>query len=115
MDRTAIEDFFAPFGQVQVRPMFGGHGVSREGTPFAIVVDGEFFLKCDDGIRAEFEAAGSQPFVYQGRSAPVQMSYWRVPDEALDDPDGLRRWCGLALAAARRAALRKRSRRRETR
>jgi DNA transformation protein len=106
MDRAEIEEIFAPFGSVQVRAMFGGYGVSREGASFAIVADGEVFLKADDASRAQFAAAGSTPFVYQAKGKPVTMSYWRIPEIALDDPDEMRRWCGLAHDAARRAVAR---------
>ncbi len=103
MERAEIEEIFAPFGPVQARAMFGGYGVSREGLSFAIIVDGEVFLKADEACRARFEAAGSAPFVYHAKGKPVTMSYWRIPDVALDDPDEMRRWCGLAHDAARRA------------
>jgi TfoX/Sxy family transcriptional regulator of competence genes len=32
------------------------------------------------------------------------MSFWRLIASAYDDADELRRWCGLAMEAARRAA-----------
>ena len=32
------------------------------------------------------------------------MSYWRLPDAALDDPDEAARWGRLAVDAARRSA-----------
>lgn len=102
MNRERIEELFAPFGPVAVKRMFGGHGIYADGFFFALEAGGEIFLKADAKTRAMFEAAGSSPFVYQGKSKPVAMSYWRLPDEALEDEDELRRWAGLALEAARR-------------
>lgn len=106
MDRARLEELFAPFGPVYVKRMFGGHGVYADAVFFALESNGEIYLKVDDGTRPLFVAAGSQPFVYQGKSKPVTMSYWRLPAEALEDEDELRRWSGLALGAARRAAAR---------
>jgi DNA transformation protein len=40
------------------------------------------------------------------------MSYWRVPDSALDDPDEAAGWGRLALEAARRSAAAKKKPRR---
>ena len=103
MDREWIEELFAPFGPVVVKRMFGGHGVYADGMFFAICAQDEIFLKTDEATRALFATAGSRPFVYQGKSRLVTMSYWLLPDEAFEDEDALRRWARLALDAARRA------------
>ena len=44
---------------------------------------------------------------------PKSMSYWRLPEIAHDEPDELRRWAGLGLEAARRAAEAKAKRKEE--
>jgi DNA transformation protein len=103
MDKAGIEDRFAAFGPVVIRPMFGGHGVYAEGMCFAIEADGEIFLKIDAETEPAFEAAGARRFVYQSPRGPLTIGYRSMPSAAEDDDDELRRWCGLALAAARRA------------
>lgn len=107
MDRERIEELFSPFGPVAVKRMFGGHGIYVDALIFAIEADGEIYLKVDELTIPRFAEAGSEPFVYSGKSKPVAMSYWRLPDEALEDEDELRRWFGLALEAARRAGATK--------
>lgn len=107
MDRERIEELFAPFGPVVVKRMFGGFGVSADGLHIAICADGEIFLKSDADTALLFEAAGSRPFVYRRENKLVALSYWRLPDEALEDEDALRKWARLALAAARRAQAKK--------
>lgn len=107
MDRERIEELFAPFGPVAVERMFGGHGIYADGIFFALESDGEIYLKADAETQPRFAAAGSRPFVYQGKNKPVTMSYWRIPDDALEDDDALRRWAALALDAARRALAKK--------
>lgn len=106
MDRDRIEDLFAPFGPVAVKRMFGGHGIYADGLFFALESDGEIYLKADVETKEAFAAAGSRAFVYQGKNRLVTMSYWRLPEEALEDGEELRRWASLALEAARRAAAR---------
>lgn len=105
MDRAAVEDLFAPVLRVGIRRMFGGAGIYDGDVIFALLADGEVFLKTDAESRAAFEASGSRPFSYRKKGADVMItSYWRLPEDAYDDPDRLRHWTGLALAAARRKA-----------
>jgi DNA transformation protein len=42
--------------------------------------------------------------VYQGRDKTIAMSYWRIPERLLDDPEEMAVWARAALAVARRAA-----------
>ena len=57
----------------------------------------------------QFEAEGSQPFSYQTRTKTVTVnSYWQLPARLFDDSEDLSVWARAALAAAQRAALRKR-------
>ena len=106
MDPSSIADLFAEFGPVRVRRVFGGHGVYADDVVFALELRGEIFLKADAETDALFEAAGSTPFTYaRKRGGTTTLPYWRMPEAAFDDPDELKRWCGIALGAARRAAL----------
>lgn len=105
MDASGLKELFAPFASVSVKRMFSGYGVYADGICFALNLRGDIFLKADEETEARFAAAGSQPFVYEGHRGKVTvMSYWRLAPSAYDDPDELKSWWGLALAAARRAA-----------
>jgi DNA transformation protein len=56
-----------------------------------------------------FQSEGSQPFQYQTRTKTVTVnSYWQLPARLFDDSEELADWARAALAAAQRAALRKR-------
>jgi len=105
-----ILELFAPFANVQVKRMFGGHGVYAEGFCFALEMGGEVFLKVDTETREAFASAGSSPFVHHARGKPTATSFWRLPAEA-DDPEALKRWASLGLQAARRKAVGKGRRR----
>ncbi len=107
MDPEAIRDLFGALGPVRTRRMFGGQGIYAGELMFALEVGGELYLKVDDSTLAPFQAAGSRPFTYEKAGRTAQMSYWRLPDRALDDPDEAARWGRLALDAAMRAAARK--------
>ena len=105
LDQDYLEDLFAPFGPVTVRRMFGGQGVRFGDLMIALVAGGVVYLKADAETVPRFEAAGSAPFDYERKGKPVSLSFWRLPEEAVDDPDALREWAELALGAARRSAV----------
>lgn len=103
MDPLSLQKLFAPFGPIDVRSMFGGQGLYIEGKIFGLVVDGEIFIKVSPSTKPAFAAAGSSPFVYEGKTKPVEMPYWRLPPEALKDPKALVAWAERGLEAAKAA------------
>lgn len=103
-------DLLSDLGEVSARSMFGGTGIYCDGVMVALEAFDEIYLKTDDRTKGDFEAAGSEPFVYEGKGQPVTMSYYRVPDTAVDDRHEFLRFAALALGAARRARAGKRRR-----
>lgn len=99
-----LKDVLAPLGRVEVRRMFGGGGVYCDGMMFGLVADDALFLKADAATKAPFEAEGCGPFVYEGKGKPIAMSYWRMPERLLDEPDEMVAWARIALGVARRGA-----------
>ena len=71
---------------------------------FALESGGELYLKTDLETQAHFTAAGSTPFTYHKQGKAYAMSYWRLPDEALDDTELLGLWTRRAREAAGRSA-----------
>lgn len=98
-----LTDQLSPLGDARGRAMFGGHGIYLDGTIIGLIAWDTFYLKVDDGNRADFEAAGAEPFTYDGKGKPIVMSYWTCPPEVLEDPDMLRSWTLKAAAASRRS------------
>ncbi len=106
-----VDDLLSGVGDVRARAMFGGHGVYRRETMFAIIVDDELYFKTGEGNRRDFEAAGSEPFRYRAKGKKrVTMSYWKVPTEVLDDRPTLEAWAEKAWAEACRKSSTARSR-----
>jgi DNA transformation protein len=104
-----LKDGLRGLGPVSVRRMFGGAGVYADGVMFGLVADDTLYLKADDETKSGFEAEGLAPFVYAGSGGTVAMSYWRIPERLLDDPDEMVDWARTALGVARRAAAAKSS------
>lgn len=108
-----VRELFAGLGPIQIKRMFGGAGVYAQGRMFALLADEVIYLKADAALKAALEAQGCGPFVWAPTSGPragqsVAMSYWRMPDAALDDPDLAAAWARKALAAALAAPAPKR-------
>jgi DNA transformation protein len=109
MDRDFLIDLFSEFGPVTIRPMFSGFGISADGTNFAMALRAGLYFRADEQTIPQFEAEGSTPFQYQTRAKTVIVnSYWQLPARLFDDSEELSVWARAALAAAQRAALRKR-------
>lgn len=109
MDREFLIDLFADFGPVTIRRMFSGHGISADGTNFALSLRAGLYFRADEVTIPTFEAEDSKPFQYQTRVKTVTVnSYWQLPARLFDDPEELAEWARAALAAARRAKVKKR-------
>jgi DNA transformation protein and related proteins len=106
MDAEAIRDVFQGVGPVQIRRMFGGQGIYCDGMMFALEAGGELYLKADGQTEDRFRVLGSRPFAYTDRNGrTATMSYWLIPESALDDPDEAAELARLALTAARRTKV----------
>src|SRR5207248_3071152 len=115
MDRDFLIDLFSDFGPVTIRPMFSGFGISADGTNFALALRAGLYFRADETTIPLYEAEGSHPFQYQTRAKTVTVnSYWQLPARLFDDSEELSVWARAALAAAQRAALKKRPKARKT-
>lgn len=111
MDREFLSDLFSHFGPVTLRRMFSGYGISVDGMNFALALRAGLYFRVDEETIPRFEAEGSKPFQYQTRAKTVMVnSYWQLPARLFDDPEELSEWAKAALAAAQRAAVKKRPR-----
>jgi len=97
-------ELLQPLARCSGRKMFGGYGLYGDGLMFGLVFDGRLYLKVDELNKSEFVAAGCEPFVYEGQEKPIEMSYWSVPEAALESSDDMAPWARRAFAAALRKA-----------
>lgn len=95
-----MHDVLAGISGVTSRAMFGGWGIYRSGKIFAIIAEGVLYFKVGDNNQADYQAAGSKPFTYQGaRGEPYQMGYWELPDEVASNKHELEAWIEKSLEA----------------
>lgn len=93
---------------LRARNMFGGVGLYAGDLFFALMDDDVLYFKVDDATRARFVERGMGPFRPGGGDEVMQ--YYEVPADVLEDSDALASWAAEAIAVARRARTRKRSR-----
>jgi DNA transformation protein len=101
-----VADQLSGFGQVVTRKMFGGAGLYLEGIMFGLISpDNKLYLKADDTNRRDYEEVGMGPFV-PTFSKPVkrtmEMPYYEVPGEVLEDREELQAWAGKAYVVAQK-------------
>jgi DNA transformation protein len=93
-----VLELLAGFGKLEMKRMFGGALLSRNGVSFAVLDDDTFFLKADTALGAELQEQGSKPWHYSVKKDGTirDVAYWSLPDTAADDADE-------AVALARRS------------
>ncbi len=74
-----VLELLAPLGAVRARAMFGGFGIYRGDSFFAIIVDDKLYFKTDHVTRGEFTARGLSPFTYATRGKSINDAILRSP------------------------------------
>jgi DNA transformation protein len=105
-----VEEALEPMGSLSLRKMMGGATLYLDGGIFAIMVDGELWLKADEESNPVWDEAGcTERFAVTFKDGTVdRMNYRRPPNDVYDDAEELRRWAQVALAAGLRRPLKKR-------
>jgi DNA transformation protein len=100
---TALE-LFARMGPLRARKMFGGAGIYLDGVMFVLIADGDIYLKADAKNVGAFIKVNCPPFVFHTKDGKaMEMSYRKMPDDALDDITEALIWGRVGYEAALRA------------
>ncbi|WP_395713091.1 TfoX/Sxy family protein [Reyranella sp.] len=100
-----LRDQLAPLGHLSMRRMFGKTGVFCQGVMFGMVTEDTLYVRVDNHNRETFkEAEAYPPLNYAKQGNSIDLSFWRVPERLIDEPDELVTWARAALAAAHRVA-----------
>lgn len=100
-------EYLSSLGQIRSRALFGGYSLSVEGTVFAMVSDGDLYLRaCEQS--AEYCAQHASPLLtFMKRGRPVLLNYFRVDESLWQDQNKLRTFSSWSLAAARSEKMRR--------
>jgi DNA transformation protein and related proteins len=106
-----VQEALEPLGIVTMRKMMGAATLYLDGTIFAIMDEGELWLKSDAEADAVWDEAGCERFSVTFRDGKVDtMNYRNAPSDVYDDAEALQRWAGLAVEAGLRSAAKKKPR-----
>jgi DNA transformation protein and related proteins len=107
-----IEEIFAPFGTIAIRPMFGFHGLFAGDVMFGVLVDESIYLKTDAETVKAYAAERSKPFTFRKPNGErIVTSYFALPERLLDEPDELAQWARRAYEIASTSPTAQRKRR----
>jgi DNA transformation protein len=101
-----VQELIGGFGKVDVKRMFGGAALYRNGVGFGILDDDVFFIKADKAFGAELKRQGCKPWIYSiAKDGSVRdIAYWSLPDTAADDGDEAVRLVRRSFEVAKIAA-----------
>ena len=106
-----VEEALEPMGRLSMRRMMGGATLYLDGIVFAIIVDGELWLKSDAEADAFWDAVSPERFTVTFKDGKIDsMNYRRAPSDAYDDAEALQRLATVSLEAGRRRVVKKRPR-----
>ena len=101
-----------PLGEVESRTQFGGYCLTVEKTVFAVVADGELYLRACEQVRPYIVERKMEPLSLKKRGVPVALHYYRVDGDLWSDSDQLVALSRLCLLGARTQQLEKQKKRR---
>lgn len=87
-------------GRVDSQRMFGGVGLYRDGLFFGLISSDSLYLKADHSNREDYLRRGMGPFRPRRDKPGLQMAYYEVPADVLEDAEELVIWARRSLAVA---------------
>ncbi len=94
-----IQDQLSDFGEVEIKRMFGGVGIFRDGLMFGKIGGDTFRLKVDESNQKMYEDRGMKPFYSESKKKG--MPYWEVPADVVEDRGELAKWAKMSFDIAK--------------
>ncbi len=96
------QEYLSSLGAIHHRALFGGYSLSVDNTVFAMVAEGELYLRaCED--TAPYMAERQMPqLAMKKRGRQVSLQYYQVDDTLWKNRPKLLELCSQALSSARR-------------
>jgi len=95
-------ELFASLGNIRARSQFGGYSLSANRVMFALVSDGELYLRASHETEEYFCEQGMVRLIYRKRGMAVLLRYFKVSKAQWEKPRALRRMAMLSLRGMQR-------------
>ncbi|MDU4092600.1 MAG: TfoX/Sxy family DNA transformation protein [Pantoea sp.] len=92
----------AALGNITVRSQFGGYSLAVEKVVFALITDGELYLRASATLKRYLRTQSLPPLVIDKRGIAVELRYYRIDDTLWNNPPLLISLSKSALAFAQR-------------
>ncbi|MDD5769652.1 MAG: TfoX/Sxy family protein [Candidatus Gracilibacteria bacterium] len=92
-----LEDLLEGEIGYRAKSMFSGWGIYKLGKMFAILIDDEFYFKTGENNLKDYLDAGSKPFSYHSNGKNHIISYYKIPENILEDRNELKLWIKKSL------------------
>ncbi|SFM90865.1 regulator of competence-specific genes [Izhakiella capsodis] len=97
----SITQLLDPLGAIKVRTQFGGYSLSVGKAVFAVVSQGELYLRACEASKPYLCERKLQTLQLQKRGVPVRLDYYRVNETLWREPEQLLAISRLCLQGAR--------------
>jgi DNA transformation protein and related proteins len=103
-----VQEALEPMGTVTLRKMMGGATLYLDGAIFAIMVDGELWMKSDAEADAIWDTISTERFTVTFKDGTIDsMNYRRAPSDVYDDAEAMQKWVSVSVEAGRRRVVKK--------
>lgn len=103
------QENLSTLGDIGYRPLFGGYSLFVDGVIFAMVSDGDLYLRACEQCTDYFTKKSAPALQYFKRGLPIQLNYYRVDDELWQNTSQLIQLSSSALRSARREKTQRKS------
>jgi TfoX/Sxy family transcriptional regulator of competence genes len=84
-----VYDLMNKLPEISSKAMMSGWCIYSEKIPFAAIIGNQVYLKAKGEMAEKLLSLGWQKFNYKkSNGKSVQMNYWQVPDELIDNQEG---------------------------
>lgn len=104
-----VKSRFTFLGSITYRSQFGGYALLVDGIMFALVSDGELYLRANDQIENIFQTRKMSNLVYAKRGMPILLRYYFVDSTLWEDQNLLFYFVQLAYESSKTEMLNKKS------
>ncbi len=99
--KNFILDQLQGLGEYEMKNMFGGTALLKNGTAFAKIKHDKVWLKVDDSNVESFTNRGMQQYTY-GKDNSRKLNFYETPIEVIEDSDKLVEWAEKSIEIARK-------------
>ena len=83
-----VYDLMSRLPEISSKAMMSGWCIYSEKIPFAAIIGNQIYLKAKGQIADKLQVLGWKKYNYKKTSGKnIQMNYWKVPDELIDDQE----------------------------